>query len=82
MTAAKVEKLVAATRAAYRQLEGGADAEDVLAPLVALFARHGLDADVAESSLDWLEGGTLADDLNDAIARNARRSTNREGITS
>jgi hypothetical protein len=65
-------KLIAATRAAYRRLENDENSEEVYASVTAFYATHGLDANVAESSIDWLEGGTLAEDL--------ERELNRLGI--
>lgn len=56
-------QLVTATRNACRALERGDETADVYAALASAYAAHGLNADVAESSVDWLEGGTLAEDL-------------------
>lgn len=61
--------LITATRDTYHALANGAETADAYATLVSTYAAHGLDANVAESSVDWFEGGTLADDLTDAIAR-------------
>lgn len=63
--------LTSATRVAYRALENGADPNPVYDDLRATYAEHGLDANVAESSVDWLEGGPglLTESLTDAIAR-------------
>jgi hypothetical protein len=61
--------LMAATRTAYRNLEAGFHTEAVYGILTDVFSQHGLDANVAESAVDWLEGGTLAEDLTDALKR-------------
>jgi hypothetical protein len=65
-----LSQLIAATRSAYGCLIlHGADTEAVYESLTKTYAEHGLDANVAESSVDWFEGGTLADDLADALNR-------------
>jgi hypothetical protein len=66
-----IEKLIIVTRGAYRALENGADPNPVYADLKAAYAAQGLDANVAESSIDWLEGGAslLAESLEEEIAR-------------
>jgi hypothetical protein len=58
-----LSQLIAATRGAYRALENGANPDPVYADLRAFYATQGLDADTAESSVDWFEGGTLVEDL-------------------
>lgn len=64
--------LVAATRSAYGSLIlHGADVEATYNQLTKAYAAHGLDANVAESSIDWFEGGTLAEDLADVLRRAA-----------
>jgi hypothetical protein len=61
--------LVDATEEAYGKLADGKDADKVYAKLKSFYAEHGLDENVAESSVDWLEGGTLTEDLKDALER-------------
>lgn len=74
MTTPTLNTLMILTRDAYRALE--ADYSDdnvtaVYAALAAAYAEHGLDADVAESSVDWFEAGPLllAESLADALTR-------------
>jgi hypothetical protein len=55
--------LTAATRDAYHALGRGDDATAVYAGLERIYTTYGLDANVAESSIDWIEGGTLVEDL-------------------
>lgn len=62
-------ELVTATRGAYRALEAEGDVDAIYANLKNIYAEHGLDANVAESSVDWFEGGTLREDLTDALKR-------------
>jgi hypothetical protein len=64
-------KLIASTRSAYRALERGEDTTTVYAALEAAYAAEGLDANVAESSVDWYEMGVslLTESLNDALDR-------------
>lgn len=72
----RLTQLVAATRTAYDALiEAEIDPVDVYAALAVAYAAHGLDADVAESSIDWLEGDTLRDDLADALNRTPTNPT-------
>jgi hypothetical protein len=61
--------LISATREAFMLLVDGNDPDAVYARLAKTFADHGLDANVAESSVDWFEGNTLVDDLKDALDR-------------
>jgi hypothetical protein len=63
----ELSTLIAATRDAYTLLANGSDPDGVYARLAKAYAFYGLDANVAESSVDWLEGGTLTDDLTDAL---------------
>lgn len=66
-----IQKLIDFTRTAYRALEQGADTDAVYAGLTAAYAAQGLDANVAESSIDWLEGGALllTESLEEELAR-------------
>lgn len=64
-----IAELVDATREAYTLLVDDHDPESVYAHLTTIYAEHGLDANIAESSVDWFEGGTLTDDLTDALDR-------------
>lgn len=57
------DELIATTWAAYHRLTNDEDADEVYASLTVFYATHGLDANVAESSIDWAEGGTLAESL-------------------
>lgn len=62
-------ELVSATREAYTLLVHGNDPDGVYARLANTFAEHGLDANIAESSVDWFEGTTLIEDLTEALGR-------------
>lgn len=62
--------LARATVAAHDELEAEArPTADVYADLTTLFATHGLNADTAESAVDWFEGGPelLVESLRDAL---------------
>lgn len=62
--------LTRATHDAYHALYKGADTATTYATLEAIYAAHGLDADTAESSVDWYEfGPLLLESLTDALAR-------------
>jgi hypothetical protein len=66
--------LVSATRGAYGSLvNADTDAGDeatgpIYESLIATYASHGLDENTAVSSIDWYEGGTLIEDLTDALS--------------
>jgi hypothetical protein len=51
--------LTRATHDAYHALYNGADTTTTYATLEAIYAAHGLDADIAESSVDWYESRPL-----------------------
>ena len=65
-----VQTLWLATRDAYHELANGADSETTYAALTATFAEFGLDADVAESAVDWYENGPrlLSEELADCLS--------------
>jgi hypothetical protein len=69
VTDAKLAMLITATRNAYHELAAGADPGPVYTTLEATYSAHGIAADtsVAESSIDWFEGGILVDALTEAI---------------
>jgi hypothetical protein len=62
------DTLIAATREAYTLVDGN-DPTNVYPRLVKAYDEHGLDANIAESSVDWLEGGTLVEDLEHELDR-------------
>lgn len=64
-----VDELATAARRAYFDLVNDAQPEVIYGALTALFADHGLDANIAESAVDWVEGSTLIEDLTDAVER-------------
>ena len=75
--------LVRATRNAYGELvaayeaaAGEPDHEATVMPiyhrLTAIYAEHGLDENVAESSVDWCEGGTLVESVQYELERKER----------
>lgn len=69
ITTALLELLVSATREAYTLLVDGNDPAGVYARLTNTYAEYGLDANVAESSVDWYEGGTLVESLEYELER-------------
>lgn len=68
---ATLATLTLATHDAYVALCNGADPAPTYAMLESVYADHGLNADVAESSVDWYESSPalLAESLTDALAR-------------
>lgn len=62
-------ELITATREAYTLLVDGDDPTNVYARLAKTYKEHGLDANIAESSVDWFEGGTLVEDLERELDR-------------
>jgi hypothetical protein len=67
---ATLTNLARATHKAYHALYNGADPAATYAALESVYAAHGLDADIAESSVDWYESGPLLlESLADALAR-------------
>lgn len=60
--------LTRATHKAYHALYNGADSAATYAALESVYAAHGLDAGIAESSVDWYEfGPLLLESLTDAL---------------
>lgn len=64
-----VDELADAARRSYYALVNDAEPEIIYRLLTVKFAEYGLDAGTAESAVDWVEGGTLVDDLTDAVER-------------
>lgn len=71
-----VQTLWLATRDAYNELANGADTDTTYAALAATFAEFGLDANVAESAVDWYENGPrlLSEELADQLNRNEHQT--------